>query len=378
MGSGSRVCEARRKVSNSVPSSPTHPISVGLNAAIIAMHGNMPLILEVDPALVGRDKDKIRDQTKASASGAPRPALDRPRRGGLPFGPFEPLHHRTLETGLRSWVEHQTGLKLGYVEQLYTFGDRGRRTKDGSNSPHEVSIGYLALTRLYRNRDESPCEDIADLKAPAGGCWHSWYRYFPWEDWREARPALLDAQILPALEQWAADASDDGNKGLSPKQRLRLSFGLDGAVWDEERVLDRYELLYEAGLVEEHYRDRAMPPPLNGGQLYGQPLRMDHRRILATAISRMRAKLKYRPVVFELMPDSFTLTELQSTVEAISGRRLHKQNFRRLVEQAELVEPTGASATATGGRPAKLFRFRRSVMAERPAPGLRLGSSGSA
>ena len=105
----------------------------------------------------------------------------------------------------------------------------------------------------------------------------------------------------------------------------------------------------------------------------GEPMRFDHRRILATAIARLRAKLKYRPVVFELMPPEFTLTALQRTVEAISGRRLHKQNFRRLVEGTALVEPTGETSTATGGRPAALFRFRREVMSERPAPGLRLG-----
>ena len=98
-------------------------------------------------------------------------------------------------------------------------------------------------------------------------------------------------------------------------------------------------------------------------------MRFDHRRILATAIARLRAKLKYRPVVFELMPREFTLTELQRTVEAISGRHLHKQNFRRLVETAALVEPTGETSTATGGRPAALFRFRREVVQERPAPG---------
>jgi hypothetical protein len=90
----------------------------------------------------------------------------------------------------------------------------------------------------------------------------------------------------------------------------------------------------------------------------------------------LRAKLKYRPVVFELMTPEFTLTELQRTVEAISGRHLHKQNFRRLVETAALVEPTGDMSTATGGRPAALFRFRREVLAERPAAGLRLGGRG--
>ncbi len=47
-------------------------------------------------------------------------------RAGLPFGPFDPLEHRTFEIGLRAWVKAQTGLSVGYVEQLYTFGDRGR------------------------------------------------------------------------------------------------------------------------------------------------------------------------------------------------------------------------------------------------------------
>jgi hypothetical protein len=102
---------------------------------------------------------------------------------------------------------------------------------------------------------------------------------------------------------------------------------------------------------------------------------LDHRRILATAMGRVRGKLKYRPVVFELLPPEFTLYDLQKTVEAISGRLLHKQNFRRLVEKGGLVEPTGNVSTETGGRPAKLYRFRREVILERPAPGLRVSAS---
>ena len=106
-------------------------------------------------------------------------------------------------------------------------------------------------------------------------------------------------------------------------------------------MLERYELLYEAGLVTEAQRDRhAMPaggpvPPLGADMVF------DHRRILATAMGRLRGKMKYRPVVFELMPAEFTLLELQRTVEALSGIRLHKQNFRRLVEDQGLVEGTG-------------------------------------
>src|SRR5207249_7896633 len=154
---------------------------------------------------------------------------------------------------------------------------------------------------------------------------------------------------------------------------LRLCFGADGTPWDEEKALDRYELLYEAGLIEEARRDgREAALARRPFPVLGEAMRFDHRRILATAIARLRAKLKYRPVVFELMPSEFTLTELQHTVEAISGRHLHKQNFRRLVEQGALVEPTGEMSTQTGGRPAALFRFRREVLQERPAPGLRV------
>jgi len=89
-----------------------------------------------------------------------------------------------------------------------------------------------------------------------------------------------------------------------------------------------------------------------------------------TAVAR--GKLKYRPVVFELLPPEFTLYDLQKTVEAISGTLLHKQNFRRLVEKGGLVEATGNVSTETGGRPARLYRFRREVVLERPAPGLRV------
>jgi hypothetical protein len=313
------------------------PIEIGLTAAIVALEGNEPLILTASRG----DSDRL---------------------AGLPFGPFDAVAHRTFEIGLRAWVEEQAGLRLGYVEQLYTFGDRGRHTEPGDTGAHVVSIGYLALTRAADNAARAP-----------GATFEPWYRFFPWEDWRQARPAVIERDILPELSKWAEQGeTPETARALGRKDRVRLYFGID-AHWDEERVLDRYELLYEAGLVEEARRDgrpaalaRSTAPSL------GVAMRFDHRRILATAIARLRAKLKYRPVVFELLPPEFTLTELQHTVEAISGRHLHKQNFRRLVEAGALVEPTGVMSTQTGGRPAALFRFRREVLQERPAPGLRV------
>ncbi len=306
------------------------PIEIGLTTAIVAVTDEEPQVLVAGES--GK-KDTV---------------------AGLPSGAFEPLSHRTLEIGLREWVSAQTALDVVYVEQLYTFGDRGRHARAGDTDPHVVSVGYLALTRVPEN--------VSGLHA-AGASFQPWYRFFPWEDWRDGRPAIIDEAILPPLTKWARGAA-------GRNERLRLCFGGGGTAWDEEKVLERYELLYEAGLIEEAQRDgRVSGVPVH----LGEAMRFDHRRILSTAIARLRGKLKYRPVVFELMPSEFTLTELQRTVEAISGRHLHKQNFRRLVEGTELVEPTGEMATATGGRPAALFRFRREVMQERHAPGLRLG-----
>jgi hypothetical protein len=153
---------------------------------------------------------------------------------------------------------------------------------------------------------------------------------------------------------------------------VRRTFGLDGAPWDEERALERYELLYEAGLVPEAWVDRGHAVPADVAVLAGTPMALDHRRILATAISRLRGKIKYRPVLFELLPAEFTLYQLQRTAEALAGVRLHKQNFRRRVESLGLVEDTGRKATDTGGRPARLMRFREDVVQERPAPGVRV------
>ena len=264
----------------------------------------------------------------------------------LPSGPLEP-GHRSLQAGLRAWVERQTHHPLGYVEQLYTFADRDRTAPDGRH----ISISYLGLTREARAGGE-----------PGVG-WQSWYRYFPWEDQRSGGAGIVATAIAPRLRAWAETAPTPAAR-RERRDRTAITFGLDGSAWNEELVLQRYELLWEAALVAEAGTDT---PPVPG-----IPMHHDHRRILATAIARLRAKIKYRPVVFELLPGAFTLLHLQRTVEALAGRLLHKQNFRRLVESQDLVEETGETARETGGRPAKLFRFRRAVRAERAVTGSKL------
>jgi hypothetical protein len=292
-----------------------------------------------------------------------RMAADGPE--ALPSGPLE-IEHRTLEIGLRSWVERQTRQRLGYVEQLYTFGDRDR--VEAGAPVRALTVAYLALAREARPDGTAPApREPYSRGDPIEAAWRNWYRYFPWEDWREGRPAAI-----PALEErlalWAQQAASEAQRRLR-MERVGLAFA---HPWNDELVLERYELLYEGGLIQERWRDLGSLSPNGEMPASGIAMAADHRRILATAIGRLRGKIKYRPVVFELMPPAFTLLQLQRTVEALSGVRLHKQNFRRLVEQQGLVEETGEISGETGGRPARLVRFRREVVLERPAPGLRL------
>ena len=306
------------------------------------------IVIELSTAILRHHNDRLECRLvgEAEASLSKR----------LPFGPFMPDQHRTMEIGLRHWVREQVGVDLAHVEQLYTFADQGRHAS--GEAAHIVSVGYLALTRTpeqtLESEKQTPAED---------GDWEDLYAFFPWEDWRQGRPEILDARILPALDKWLEKEPHAGD-------RVRLAFGRDGAQWDEEFVLERYELLYEAALVEEALIDqgkqRKHPKPA-----LGLALHLDHRRILATALGRLRSKLKYRPVIFDLMPSGFTLRALQSTTEMVMGVNLHQQNFRRLVEKSGFLISTGRTQRARG-RPAEVFRLRHNERTERPLSGLRV------
>lgn len=259
----------------------------------------------------------------------------------LPSGPLK-TSQSSLQAGLRAWVERQTHHRLGYVEQLYTFAGQQRDSARG------ISISYLGLTR-------------EDGVAYAGAAWRSWYEYFPWEDARQKANQPYLATLLPRLAHWAKER---------PEWQARVAgvFGLKGRQWNEDLVLQRYELLWEAGLVPEALRSRAG----SAAVVAGAEMTHDHRRIVATGMARLRAKIKYRPVVFELLKREFTLLDLQQTMEALAGQTLHKPNFRRLIEQQDLVEETGRSTSGRAGRPAKLFRFRPAVLEERSVTGTKL------
>src|SRR4249920_2211621 len=119
-------------------------LSIGLCAAIVAASVHEPRVLTI---------------RVSSGRSAPDAAE------ALPSGPLE-AEHRTLELGLRTRVERQTSQRLGYVEQLYTFGDRDRIAGDAEVSLPALIVAYLALVREARPAGSADAE------------WQSWYRFF--------------------------------------------------------------------------------------------------------------------------------------------------------------------------------------------------------
>ncbi|CAM3633705.1 MAG: hypothetical protein ACI9ST_001366 [Psychrobacter glaciei] len=288
----------------------------------------------------------------------------------LPNGPLMPLH-RSLQAGVRQWVEEQTQQPLGYLEQLYTFVDTNRRNIDGHALVYVSYLGLVQETQMQELQSEA--------------LWRDWYDYFPWENHLDGMPSIITDFIVPVLLEWA-NTAEDLIVQQRRRQRIGLCWGLsetflaggeltdtdlvgdhahESREWIAEHVLLRYEMLYEGGLIPEapNYPPtyQAVVLPDDWSQRIGVPMYYDHRRVIATAISRLRAKIEYRPLIFGLMPDVFTLSQLQQSVEALSGVRLHKQNFRRLLDSQNLVMETGESSSAQRGRPAKLYRFRHDI-----------------
>ena len=195
---------------------PTMPVEVNLTAAIVAVAHDEPMIL---------------------VAGA-----DSAGQATLPSGPFDPLAHRTFEMGLRAWVNEQADVRLGYVEQLYTFGDRGRQAQADDRDPHVVSVGYLALTQLG---DAESGLEIAQFRR--------WYSFFPWEDRRAKKPAMIEAKILPALAKWSARDPDTPNSyGLTRTERVRILFGQDAPFADESAAPDGSALRRPGAMSSPH------------------------------------------------------------------------------------------------------------------------------
>lgn len=194
-----------------------------------------------------------------------------------------------------------------------------------------------------------------------------------------------DLQVLlvcrerpPFAEMWAIPGGLVGpNEGLQAAASLKLE--------EETGLTDVYlEQLYTFGEPTRDPRDRvitvayfaAVPATrivpraaedsehVRWWSIYHLPrLAFDHGEILTYALRRLRYKLEYTAVGFELLPDEFTLTALQMAYETVLGEELDKRNFRRKILAAGIIEPSGR-VHAGEGRPARLYRYREDAVAE--------------
>ena len=89
------------------------------------------------------------------------------------------------------------------------------------------------------------------------------------------------------------------------------------------------------------------------------PLAFSNGRVIAQAVERMRAKLGYTNIAYGLLPERFTLRELQTAYEAILGAPLDRRNFRKRMLSNRLIEPTDEQRREGAHRPARLYRFTR-------------------
>jgi hypothetical protein len=231
----------------------------------------------------------------------------------------------------------------------------------GDTGPH------VFRSAISRSPASGQCP--AGLRARRRGL-RPWYDFFPWEDWRERAPGILDEAILPPSLAWAkGERTEEARRSRA----ARLCFGDGGSRWDEEKVLDRYELLYERRPDRGGARDGREAGGPQGSARYAAR-RADALRPPPHSRHRHRAAARQAEIpAGGVRADAGRIHAHR--IAAHGGGDFRPPSSQAELPQAggrhgELVEPTGETpATATGGRPAALFRFRREVLQERPRRG---------
>jgi hypothetical protein len=290
----------------------------------------------------------------------------------------------TRETALRELREETAVEEPDYLEPLGSYTQDGRDPRQFAGHPDPrtgewVRTGARVATNAYLMLLPEPAKLTAQEGEVTDARWPDIYAYLPWEDLRGDEGRRAAHGVLSALGEWAARGGGDA------PERIGHAFGSGLREWNEERVAERWRLLTDAGLVAEARRDRWGRPLGDAGEGLGREMAFDHRRILADALARLRGKIKYLPAALKaLAGDEFTLDELQAACEAISGRPLHRANFRRAVAEARgdrqtrtprIVGGTGKRRPRAAGEPGvapELFRFLPGVVHARLDPSLRL------
>ncbi|MBH0332451.1 ADP-ribose pyrophosphatase [Brevibacillus brevis] len=211
----------------------------------------------------------------------------------------------SLEEAARRELRTETNVDDIYLEQLYTWGDAGRDPRTWV-----ISTSYMALV------------DSSSLQLQAGDDAEEaeWYRI---EDrWlKETKTATIDGSIT---EKWLELRLVHEREELSAT--IKITKTVTGRTVRETREI-----------VETNN------------------LAFDHAKIIQYALERLRNKIEYTDIAFALMPELFTLSDLQQVYEVILGRELLAAAFRRKV--ADKVVETNQYRKHAGHRPSKFFRF---------------------
>lgn len=233
------------------------------------------------------------------------------KRGEHPYlgkwalpGGFVKMDESLDEAALRE-LKEETNIDDIYMEQLYTWGDVGRDPRT-----RVISTAYMSLV------------DSSTLNVKAS------------DDADDAKWFTVSAKTFQ-------EQKNVTENGYVLQQLIRLSLSNDE---DDLSAVIKTEKIVE-GKVTKIKREVIESPDIA----------FDHAKIIEYGLERLRNKIEYTDIAFNLMPDLFTLTELQQVYEVILGRELLKANFRRKI--ANMVIETNKYTRDSGHRPSKLFRF---------------------
>ncbi|QQS53158.1 MAG: NUDIX hydrolase [Candidatus Competibacteraceae bacterium] len=183
------------------------------------------------------------------------------------------------------------------------------------------------------------------VEPPCKGCWTLPGRFLDLR-WDESIQACAARQLIEetgARARYLEQLKTYGSRDRDPRG------------WVVATVY--FALVASGPLRLEGDREGGRWVPVRGDGV-GFDLAFDHAHILADAVERLRSKLEYTHIAVHLLPEEFTLPELQRTYEIILQQPLDKSSFRRRVAQADLLEPIAGKLRGGSGRPARLYRFR--------------------
>lgn len=237
------------------------------------------------------------------------------KRGKHPFkgswalpGGFVQMDESLEEAASRE-LKEETSIDNVYMEQLYTWSDVKRDPR-----MRVISTSYISL--VDRKSFTVKADDDADDA--------KWFTV-KCKQYEERRTSLIDGYRLEKLYNLTLSAEDE-MKVSAVIRKVKEVQGKD--------CKNYYEILSSEGIA------------------------FDHAKIIAYAIDRLRTKIEYTDIAFNLMPERFTLTELQQVYEIILDTELLKANFRRKI--SHMVIETNEYTKDAGHRPSKLFRFNTS------------------